>query len=235
MSKCRVSVGGEMFIPREWLRREVLWASLMTPYSDQLSGWLNETQIYQHAGNITRQNVYNTEGDSKKLSLSFFNQGKNVGGLITSIALFKSMMNKTGEGAAINLLEVQAVSIDRVLDMVGLPTDDRPDEKETYRECAQIMSEVLKASGEDRFRNRRLLYVKRSMAGLAVAECSSWLDASLQNSEGTLPELTINNGGHPRSGGHRVDKLQPIFHKIIASKPYQKLSIPIVNLSIENP
>lgn len=228
MPESRVSVVGEtIFNPREWLRREVLWASLMTPYSIQRAGWLDKglTQRDQHTGNVSRQKIYNIEGDVEALSLSFFNQGKNIGGLISSVALFNAMMDKSGEGATVDLLEVQATSIDKVLrKTVSLPTGN-PVEAETYQECAGIMKRVSGMAEGQFGKNQQLSKASRLMIDLASREASTWLEASTQNEEGNLPELTINNGGYPRSAGSRVDLLQPIFYSIVDSKPYAALNI----------
>ncbi|HXR50460.1 MAG TPA: hypothetical protein VN778_05545 [Verrucomicrobiae bacterium] len=56
MSETRVRVADTgTFTPREWLRREVLWASLMIPYTEQYAGWFNEKELYHHKGNSSRQ------------------------------------------------------------------------------------------------------------------------------------------------------------------------------------
>ena len=47
----RVEVVGQGTLkPREWLRRDVLWASLMSPCSRQIAGWLDGTAVSQHMG-----------------------------------------------------------------------------------------------------------------------------------------------------------------------------------------
>ena len=83
MSESRIVVQGEtQFNPREWLRRELLWASLMAPYGQQLNDWLevDGNRFDQHMGNVSRQHIYSQETDSESQAIAFFNGAKVIGG-----------------------------------------------------------------------------------------------------------------------------------------------------------
>lgn len=219
---CRVElVNGDVFNAREWLRRDVLWASLMSPYSRQLAGWLDGTQEQQHNGNVSRQLVYGSAQDVESQSMAFFNQGKNIAGLISSVALFKSCMPRSNDGCAVTPIEVQAKSIDAVL---GSAFDSNTAEGVVYAECAHLVAEANKSRDGEFGKRQRLLRASKLMTGLATQEAVSWLAQASQNEDSSLPILSIQNGGHPRSAGPRVEMLQPIFETIIASPKYQSLS-----------
>jgi hypothetical protein len=211
------------FNPREWLRRELLWASLMTPYSQQLDSWVSGTQLSQHSGNVSRRDVYNGHQDPESQSLGFFNQGKNIAGLVSSIVLFNVLMHRPQEGASVDILGLQAKAIDKVLARVTSGQFDTVlAEPEIYKECQRLVR--LAIEDDTHFStNARLLRASKIMTGLACQETRDWLAASRQDLETTLPQLTIPDGGHPRSGGDRVDMLQPIFHGFVESEQFRAL------------
>lgn len=220
MSKSRVEIiGGAEFSPHEWLRREVLWASLMTPYGSQLNGWLSEdnTQFSQHMGNVSRQEIYSAEDDS----LSFFATGKTIGGLISSKALFLSMMS--GWRTSVNILEVQARSVSRVLNN-NVSNKDVLNRERAFLKCADLAINASEMEDWSFVRGEKLLRASQLMGDLAAQEASSWIKLSQQNEEGDLPLLKINNGGHPRSAGPRVGKLLPIFEEIVESVEYRQFA-----------
>lgn len=221
MSATRVEViDYGAFEPREWLRRDVLWASLMSPYSQQMQGWLDGTQKAQHDGNVSRQNLYAQDVDAEVQAMAFFNQGKNVAGLISSIALFQVSVAGSRQGAVVTPVEIQAKAVDLVLG--GEATPDRASsESEVYARCSRL---AIQASiGEGIIASRSLRKASQLMTDLAVAEASSWIEVS-QESE-NLPQLTINDGGHPRSAGPRVEMLQPFFRQILASEAYRSIAV----------
>jgi len=224
MSDSRVEVTGQgEFSPREWLRKELLWASLMAPYKGQLAGWLDGRAVSQHDGNVTRRNLYDIEGDPEVSALAFFNQGKNIAGIISSAILLRAEADGTIEKHPADMLEVQAKAIDRVLGraaaneviVIKIPED------RAYEVCARLVHIAMLGQID---RRDNLTHAGLIMTELAIAETKSWLDTARQNEEGSLPILKIPDGGHPRSAGDRVNRLQPIFHKIVASKPYQDLA-----------
>lgn len=221
----RVEVIGQgEFDAREWLRRDVLWASLMSPYSRQIAGWLDGSAIQQHNGNVSRQQLYaSMKTDAEAQSMAFFNQGKNVAGLISSVALFRILMVGGNEGSVVNLIDVQANSVDKVLGRIATKTaTTQTSEAVAYANCA----EIVKSSqiNPNQFGNKhRLLRASNIMAELATSEARLWIEASYQDEESLLPHLIINNGGHPRSAGPRVEMLTPNFHKILQSEEYLAL------------
>lgn len=217
-------VGGKDFEPREWLRREVLWASLMTPYNQQLDVFIKGTAFDQHMGNKTRQDLFALDEDPESQSLAFFNQGKNVAGLISFAALFDACLDRTGNGAHVNIPGVQARSVDKVLarqsDLHKGPYS--PDEEfEIFDESGLLVNHAVRTERGSEERNESIFRAGSMMTWLASAEAGLWLESSLQSIEGSLPELVIDDGGTPRSSGTRVDKLQPILHKILESANYR--------------
>lgn len=220
MHGSRVEItNGSPFDAREWLRKEVLWASLMTPYGRQLTGWRDDTAIQQHHGNVSRQKLYGLSEDVELQSLAFFNQGKNVAGLISSVALFKVCTVGTGEGGYVNPLDVQAQSVDKVLTLATQTGITRPDEQEAYLQCSNLVKASF-ANPTEFSKRKRLLRASNILASVAAIEARGWLDDARQIEGEKLPKLTINDGGHPRSVGPRVEMLQPIFEKIVASEAY---------------
>jgi hypothetical protein len=233
MSEPRVKVFDAIeFDEREWLRREVLWASLMTPYGAQMAGWFNGTQVSQHMGNFSRATLF-TEADLgiEGQSKTILNQGKNIGGIISSATLFR--INPTeaelqelyteDRPTTIDTLKVQARNIDIALGNIAVnyiaPTDD---DSEAYTQCERLSTRAYKL--QNTFAQRRLLLrAGKIMSGLARREIAKWREMTAQNKDQPLPILTIPDGGMPRSAGPRVDRLQPIFHQIVNTDQYQAL------------
>jgi len=232
MSEYRIEVvGEEAFNPREWLRRDVLWASLMSPYDQQMKGWIDGSQLAQHQGNVSRQNTYGKEDelDTEAQAMAFFNQGKNIAGLVTSAALFTAYKNGFGRGKSVDLLEVQAKNIDKVMSVAPEYADrmeageEFKSEKEQYELCSEAM--VLNQC-DDRFVRIMSRYdvATARMVGMAARETADWLETA---SNMSLPTLAVNNGAHPRSVGPRVEALKPIFESAVASPEYRALAEPL--------
>lgn len=226
MTESRINVIGQnQFNPREWLRREVLWASLMTPYSRQLATWLDGTAYDHHMGNKTRQSVYQQENDPEAQSLGFFNQGKNIAGMISSVALFDACTDRDGFGAHVNIPGVQARSVDTVIDRLGdeLSTMLYPHEEESeiFSDCTSLVKQAVALECGNAKRNIAFSKAGVMMTWLASAETARWLENAKQDISSPLPILEIQDGGFPRSAGSRVDKLQPVFKKIVASELYK--------------
>lgn len=221
MSGTRVEVTGYgEFDPREWLRRDVLWASLMSPYSKQMEGWIDGTQKAQHDGNVSRQNLYAQDEDPETQSMAFFNQGKNVAGLISSVALFRASVAGTRQGASVTPIEIQAEAVDLALEKTS-KIDPVVSEADAYDRCSRFVFLASDAT-QDFIASRSLRKAASVMSGLAVTEAATWVDASQARED--LPNLIIHGGGHPRSSGPRVEVLQPIFRQILASETYRALT-----------
>ncbi len=142
MSGFRVEIIGEQeFNPREWLRRDALWASLMSPYDQQMKGWSTGTQLAQHRGNTNRQAIYGdvSQNDTEAQSMALFNQGKNIAGLVTSAALFTSYREGFRNDSSINLLEVQANTIDKVMKRLVRPLSKPVDEQQAYEVASRYV------------------------------------------------------------------------------------------------
>ena len=216
--------GADRFDPHEWLRREVLWASLMSPYDEQLQRWFAGRAHDQHAGNRTRQHVYEGEDNPELQALAFFNHGKTIGGIISSAVLFRITLDRSVE-VGINHLEEQARVVTSVLGREpGDFTPEEVSEEASFSACSALAKAIAKKDLDLLVKNEKRLRVSNIMSALACREAKIWVGASLQNSEQTLPVLTIPNGGYPRSVGDRVDRLQPIFHQIVDSEQYQALA-----------
>ncbi len=223
MSDYRVQVSGqEKFDPREWLRRDVLWASLMSPYGRQLGSWLDSTARLQHSGNVSRQTLYATYDDPDMLSAAFFNQGKNIAGMVSSIALFRACMPRMRVKAQITPIELQAAAVDAALS--GRPSNVVSDTR-AYSNCEQLVWDAHRAEPGQFGVAHRFLRASRVMTALAAQESADWIEASMQNEDGSLPVIVIKNGGQPRSGGPRIAMLEPIFHQILGSPAYQELAV----------
>jgi hypothetical protein len=226
MPRCRVEVIGQgEFNAREWLRRDILWASLMSPYDQQLQDMISGAAYDQHMGSVSRQNVYYAGEDSEVQSQGFFNQGKNIAGLTSTVALFRackaSRPDSVGSLEMPAILEIQAKSIDVVLEDVsaGFAAVSQP-HQDIYKECSRLAKDATNPNTQYGAA-QRLLRASRIMADLACTEAGTWLDRA--EDDGSSPKLTIHNGGHPRSAGPRVDMLQPILHRIIESDNYRSL------------
>lgn len=233
MSEMRIQVGGEgSFDEREWLRREVLWASLMSPYAYQVDTWLNGTAVQQHNSNFSRATLFQENRlDLEAQAMSFFNQGKNLGGILSSAALFRVLRHeeprKDGESTSPCALSVQARVVDLALGHLTAPAISIPgNDLVSYYECEKVMRVVGCQPNHSYPTRRRLFRAGKIMTALSRAETEKWRAMGSQNEENTLPVLTIPNGGHPRSAGPRVEMLQPIFQDILASDPYCALSPP---------
>lgn len=222
MTNTRIEViGAGEFNPREWLRREVLWASLMVPYRQQHKNWLDGIAYDHYTGNVSRRQIYALSSDAESQALAFLNQGKTIAGLMSSIALFETINLKLLDASPIETLGVQADSIDKVLGNIALNSSIETTEeleKIAFDECYHLVK--FASNNPDRSREY-LAYADRIITELATNETQSWIATSRQNEEGSLPTLVVQDGGYPRSAGDRVDRLQPIFHQIIESEQYQ--------------
>lgn len=229
MSDYRISVAGEnQFNPYEWLRRDVLWASLVTPYDKQLAGWLDEdlTQREHHVENINNQAAHETAGDPDLEAQAFFHQGKSVAGVISSIALIETLKAPTKYTGFVDPLECQARSVKRVLRAAETPADTRhtPSLKITYDKSARFIRQANNLSGATYARNIRLDKAARLMIRYAAHSTRAWLAAAAQSETGDLPVLIIPNGGESRSSGPHVELLLPTFNKTVQSPAYQALN-----------
>jgi len=228
MSLSRVEVaGGIEFSPREWLRREVLWASLIVPYDLQMKAWLSQAAFQQHNGNVSRRDLFNGQGeDPEAQSMAFLNQGKNIASSISSAILFRIFRTDIDYQTATPPLEIQATAIDKAL--CALPVNGSTPhlgDVQAYENCTRIAIQVNQTEPGQFGNRRRLLQAARIMTNLASAETASWIKSSEQNGEGSLLALVVPNGGYSRSAGPRVEMLQPIFHQIVVSEPYQALTV----------
>jgi hypothetical protein len=221
-------VDGSAFAPREWLRREILWASLMSPYTLQLNEWLSASastgiKMRQYSGNVSRREIYSRSKEPEYQSLAFFNQGKVIGGLVSSAALFKACMPRSSEGAYVDMLRLQADTVDRVL--ADSPTGSPVlsiSETEIFTTCARLAKQAH-AARKERVTASLWLHASQNIRKLAAEQARKWVAVALQDEQAILPQLVIPNGGTPRSAGPRVEMLQPLFHHIVESEAYQVL------------
>jgi hypothetical protein len=217
-SRVRIETG-EPFEAREWLRREVLWASLMTPYDEQLQGWVSttNTQFSQHQGNASRRDVYGGSENIELLSQAFFQQGKTAAGLLSSVIMFKTFVKLPNP--TLDILGLQAESVDSTLELDKSDFVSTEDTENVYRQCARL---AVKAS-RSKLKKGAYLKASRLMLGIAGREAQAWAETSIDNSSGRI--LTIPNGGHPRSAGNRVDVRQLFFNTVLESDAYRAHAI----------
>jgi hypothetical protein len=227
MTETRIRVEGEDgFNEREWLRREVLWSSLMLPYDQHLHSWIQGLEHDYYSSNVSRQAVFNRENYSQAQSLGYFNEGKKIATLLSSAALFRTVMleepGKDGIEISDTALKMQARSVDIAVGKSQVKSIELQDEKSVFEESERMA--VLAIGSESSFaRKHRLLRAAKVMTGLAINELAKWREMSVQNYNSTLAELIIPNGGTSRSSGPRSEKLQPVFHEIVNSERFQKL------------
>jgi hypothetical protein len=227
MTEARIQVEGEdSFDEREWLRREVLWSSLMLPYEEHFKSWIQGLEYAYYETNISRQDLFNAENYIHAKSLGFFNEGKKVATILSSAALFRTVMleypGRDGEEISDHTLKMQARSVDIAAGKSQVKSLELEDDTSAFAESERMAT--LAIDSESSFaRNYRLLRAAKVMTGLAINEMAKWREMSVQNEEGNLAILTIPNGGTPRSAGPRVKKLQPVFHEIVSSERFQKL------------
>ena len=233
MPEIRVEViGQEKFDEREWLRREVLWGSLMAPYEIQMASWFNGTAIHQHMGNFSRATLFSeNELDIDHQSNKFFNQGKNIGGILSSATLFRVSMTERPrrdyEELSDHALRIQARCVDIALGNISVLGVTAPtQERLAYETCTQLAIRARSIPESAFGRKHNLLRAGKIMSALACREVTAWRETAEQNDEGTLPILTILNGGYPRSAGHRVERLQPLLEEIVSSDAYKALEKP---------
>ena len=155
MAEVRVVVEGELeFNPRQWLRREVLWASLMSPYSVQLEDWLNEdgNRLDEHMGNLNRQRIYSSDPSPEAKSLEFFTEGKNISGLMSAVVIFDSLIHTTRR--AEDILATQASNIDRVLEAaIEDPLQAPLDDEGVFSKCSRLVQLAL-TDNEAKYRKK---------------------------------------------------------------------------------
>ena len=226
MIENRVSIVGDgEFNPREWLRREVLWASLMAPYGQQLEDWVKESgnRVDQHLGNLSRQEIYSRDLDPESQALSFFNQGKNIGGLITSAIVFDSLMEISSR-THVDILAIQSRNVDRVLKVaMANPMQSPVDSTDVFDQATRNVRMAVTNENGQYGNTHRLIRARRLMNQLASFYTGDWIMKALHEEGDGLTHLVINDGGTPRSAGPRVDRLQPVFREILNSEHYLSL------------
>jgi hypothetical protein len=233
MSKQRIKVIGENeFNEREWLRREVLWASLMSPYPEQMQGWYNGLEVAHHLGNSSRQKVYaEFDNDTQSQSQAFFNQGKVLGGIISSSIIFRGRIKTddlqqlyNNDGMPLQqTLELQTQNIDMALGNIAVNGALLPEGDISAYAAAERMAMLANSLENAMLKKMCLVRAAKIMTGLAIDEITNWRLMAAQNKADTQPALIIPNGGTPRSVGPRVEKLQPIFQEILQSDHFKSL------------
>jgi Arc/MetJ-type ribon-helix-helix transcriptional regulator len=218
---------GQKFSPREWLRREVLWGSLIAPDFVQLKGWLNDSEGHYLSDNFSRREKYSSIPSDKAQALAFFNHGKVIGALLSSACMLKSLVSvaprQDDEPISPETMNLQTSAIDTALSSKRVAQKGRYfSYSSAYREARRLLLQA-ESNSDGILRGRRLRAASKLMLVIAQEEIDSWLDAAEQNTDNDLPELVIPKGGHPRSVGPRVEMLQPLFEQIVQSVNYQAL------------
>jgi hypothetical protein len=235
MAETRIKVADEKeFDERECLRREVLWSSLVIPYEDLMESWDKGIEYHYYDSNESRAGVYEKNSESPEDQANvFFNRGKKIATVIASAVLFRArskeielpqLYDSTGVPTHDNL-SLQARNVDMVLGKITIRNLAEPlksSDEDAYSSTEHVYQ--LANRSENPFAKRRLfLRAGKIMSRLAIKEVGTWRKTAVQNSEGSLPALTIQNGGHPRSAGPRVEMLQPVFHEIVQSDEFKSL------------
>jgi hypothetical protein len=110
--------------------------------------------------------------------------------------------------------------LERGANQFSRPTYSEEEEAEIFAESSALVKTAVQFEHSHPARNEAFFKAGIMMVWLASSEAALWIDNSKQNSESSLPTLLIEDGGTPRSGGDRVNKLQPIFKKLIDSNVY---------------
>lgn len=236
---------GSAFNAREWLRREVLWGSLMQPYTMQLDTWVNGKAIDVHNGNVSRRDLFPKalgEDNPEAQAESFFNQGKNIAAMVNAVSLFKACSQPAKEETFVDFLKIQADSVDWIFNLTSERLNKKIDDIEVHNECTSIVQrgliKYINEIGEidydamhnlDSFRIRRFfISATKLMVPLAGVELRAWIEDSKQAEDDSLPFLTIRNGGTARSVGDRVDMLKPVFQSFVESDRFMQLGEKVV-------
>jgi hypothetical protein len=217
---------GSPFDEREWLRREVLWGSLIVPYREQMGYFLSGAESAHFSGNASRADLYATYADDAEAQAkAFLNTGKKLAGVLSGAALFRTTMRETlredGEPVTERTLTAQALSVDIALGRRSVSSVMPASEAEAFTSGQRLATAVENASPQSYAHRHFCLRAAKIMTGFAVQELPGWRALAAQNEEQSLPALVVNGGGTPRSSGPRVDALQPVFHEILASDEYQ--------------
>jgi hypothetical protein len=217
---------GSPFNEREWLRREVLWASLMTPYSQQMRGFVSGAEVAHHQGNASRADTYAAyPEDSELQAKAFLNAGKKLAGLLSGAALFRSSMfefpREDGQPLTERTLTAQARSVDIALGIRNISSITPETEAEAFISGKRLATAAMNTEVHTHAHRHYCLRAAKIMTGQAVQELPTWRAIAAQDEEQNLPTIVVSNGGTPRSAGPRVDSLQPIFNEILASVEYQ--------------
>jgi hypothetical protein len=216
---------GSPFDEREWLRREVLWGSLIVPYPEQMGYFLSGAESAHFSANASRADLYTTYTDDVETQAkAFLNTGKKLAGVLSGAALFRTTMRETlgedGEPVTERTLTAQALSVDIALGRRSVPSAMPASEAEAFTSGQRLATAVENASPQTYAHRHFCLRAAKIMTGLAIQELPSWRALAEQDATQSLPALVVVDGGTPRSGGPRVDRLQPIFHEILESEAY---------------
>jgi hypothetical protein len=232
MSETRIRIeGGDKFNEREWLRREVLWSSLVIPYGSLMKSWHDGIEVQYHNSNVSRTDLFNESADDPETQArTFFNQGKKIATIVASASLFRlNPSNEDLQTSYINgtepsqeVLRMQARNVDIAIGKLAVRTiPPIQGDLNAFQESKRLAKRAYDLS--DFARKRLLLRAGKIMSGLAISEVAVWREMANQDDEESLPTLTVTNGGTPRSAGPRVEKLQPVFHEIVQSEQFQSL------------
>jgi hypothetical protein len=227
----RIEVIGESeFNPREWLRRDVLWASIVTPYPRQLAGWLDgESAQKQHSNNVSRIEQFASYTGNEMAAEAFRHRGKNIAGMISSIALFQTLICQRGTLATTNL-RVQARSVDHVLNRFRRGSFDTSfNDEAVYAECVNQVRLTAGLDPSDEIQqfgyNKRFRTATKYLTGLVCQEVGLWLAEAEQNDKRTKPVLVVENGGVTRGSGPSMERLGQQLAQTEATAEYQDLAI----------
>jgi hypothetical protein len=217
---------GSPFNEREWLRREVLWGSLMVPYRDQMNLFMNGGENAHYQDNASRVDIYAEDTNDQDLqAMAFLNAGKQLAGLLSGAALFRTSMfeqpREDGEPITERALTAQARSIDIALGLRNISSIIPETEKEAFLSSKRLATAAMFSESQSHAQRHFCLRAAKIMTGFAVQVAPTWQAYTQQDAEHSLPTLVVANGGTPRSVGPRKDALQPIFHEILASAEYQ--------------
>jgi len=226
MSESRVVLhDGGQFDAREWLRRELLWGSVVAPYGLQFEGWRQNTESAYHLSSLSRRDLYAHEGHA---SGAFFQHGKYIASTLSSAALFRTCLRREPlrheADVTEKMLHCQARSVDIAVGRLALGyIEARSTDEDVFKRVTGIVRQFAKPPDHTLSPNY-LLHAAKLMSGVARRQAADWLEAAQQNEQANLPALVIHNGGYPRSGGDRVERLQQVFHQLVVSDAYVALS-----------
>jgi hypothetical protein len=217
MSQAEILVDGGPINYHHWLRREVLWASLVTTYEAQLQGWtsVGEDALSQHQGNASRMDIYKREAEPAQ---AFYQQGKVVGGLLSSVCTFRVFSQP--DVRLIDIFGLQADTVSEALDTKPkVPVWNRGMIGDLYSTCSMLARVSIKSKP---YEHDLLQDASDKIIDYAKSEALLWIEMADELEATSKADVHVNNGGVPRSVGDGIDVRQALLKAIAGSDAFTR-------------